>query len=138
MTKERKIAITIWHELRELIETGKIECEDDLLNYKKSLCADFGVNWMHGCWFCQYVRRDYKRHGDLWEGTGKGISQQGCELCPLAKNNPEYKKENDYDCGCTCNNAPFDYVLDPDDKYPTSLKLKGCDDIIKALGGENG
>lgn len=144
MTKERKIAIKMWEEIKQRILTDSLPCV--AFNQSKRLIAKaYGVStpwekvcslqWDNTCWFCQYVRRDYGRFGDFWEGNGKGLGEEGCNFCPLAKAHPQYDPSDArHDCGCMLPDAP--YCVASNIFHSKEERAAACDTIIKALKGE--
>ena len=147
MTKERKIAIKIWEDIKQRILADNLP--SPAFHHSKKLIAEAyavsdvsfdtscSISWDNVCWFCQYVRRDYKRFGDYWEGTGKGkgLGEEGCNFCPLAKAHPLYDPSDaQHDCGCLLPNSPYAIVCN----FFSSKKERAsaCDIIIKALKGE--
>ena len=144
MTKERKIAIKIWEDIKQGILNDTLtrrmfsENKADIARkYGVSSYAPDCIRWDNDCWFCQYVRRDYKRFGDFWEGTGKakGLGEEGCNLCPLAKAHPLYDPSDaEHDCGCMLPNSP--YRIARNIFHTNEERAAACDLIIKALKGE--
>lgn len=142
MTKERKIAIKIWEEIKQRILTDTLPSQ--MLHVSKVLIAreydvssdtSCSIRWDNVCWFCQYVRRDYKRFGDYQEGTGKGLGEEGCNFCPLAKAHPLYDPSDaSHDCGCFLHGSPYKIVSSI--YRPKEERAAACDIIIKALKGE--
>lgn len=69
MTKERKLAIQMWQNIRDMIsEFDKLVCIDILL-YKDTFCAEHRLWWSWNCLFCQYM--------------------PGCSKCPLVHCGPD-------------------------------------------------
>lgn len=142
MTKERKLAVKIWEEIKQRILTDTLPAL--MLHTSKMLIAEaYGVSsdtscsirWDNACWFCQYVRRDYKHFGDFWEGTGKGLGEEGCNFCPLAKAHPLYDSSDaQHDCGCNLFGSPYHIVCGI--YRSKEERAAACDIIIKALKGE--
>ena len=146
MTKERKLAIKMWEDIKQRILTDTIPRPNESFNLNKAIIAqEHGVSmdtscnirWASNCWFCQYVRRDYNRFGDFWEGTGKGkgLGEEGCNFCPLAKAHPQYDPSDaQRDCACILPGAPFNIICHI--HSPKEERAAACDIIIKALKGE--
>lgn len=142
MTKERKIAIKMWEEIKQRILTDTLPSQ--MFYTSKTLIAEeydvssdtsCSIKWDNICWFCQYVRRDYKHFGDYWEGTGKGLGEEGCNFCPLAKAHPWYDPSDaHHDCGCNLFGSP--YRIASNLYRPKEERAAACDVIIKALKGE--
>lgn len=144
MTKERKLAIKMWEDIKQRILTDTLPRPTESFYLNKMVIAkEHGVSWDNSCsikwdnacWFCQYVRRDYKHFGDYWEDTGKGLGEEGCNHCPLAKAHPQYDPSDaQHDCGCDLFGAPFYIVCS---RYRSKEeRAAACDIIIKALKGE--
>ena len=113
MTKERRLAIEIWEQIvRELEnENRKAELFVVVNNVKRVYCLSNNLNWKHNCWFCQYVRRDYrpmKSREDISKWSN------GCQKCPLYKEKADIL--DDGDCGCTTReNTLWKQVVDDGD-----------------------
>ena len=138
MTKERKIAIKIWEELKQMILDDTLPSELFFVVKGKLASNKYNMSWTDSCWFCQYVRREYDRFGDFWEKTGKakGLGEEGCNLCPLAKAHPAYNPSDaGKDCGCILAGAPWRIVSN--NCRPKEERAAACDIIIKALKGEH-
>ena len=146
MTKERKLAIKMWEDIKQRILTDTLPRRTESFYLNKMLIAkeygvswdnSCGIKWDNACWFCQYGRRDYKNVGDYWEGVGKGkgLGEEGCNLCPLAKAHPQYDPSDaQHDCGCELFGSPFYIVCS---RYRSKEeRAAACDLIIKALKGE--
>lgn len=138
MTKERKLAIKIWEDIKQRILAGEFDRVFSFYMRKAEIVhTEYHIDWMDSCWFCQYVRRDYNRFGDYWEhtGKGKGLGEEGCNLCPLAKAHPKYNPSDaEQDCGCMLVGSPWHTLCKR--HASRKKKAKACDLIIKALKGE--
>ena len=55
MTKERKLAIQMWQEIKNEIANNPNFSNRDIVNYKNEFCAKHNLFWGDGCWFCQYI-----------------------------------------------------------------------------------
>lgn len=65
MTRERKIAIQMWEEVKEqLPQWSGLHIASCLRYFKHQFCNRHDVNWTCDCWFCQYMHEE-------------------CECCPL-------------------------------------------------------
>jgi hypothetical protein len=137
MTKERKIAIKIWEDIKQRILADNLP-SIAFFKSKRLITEAYGVSpgkWDSNCWFCQYVRRDYEHFWDYWEGTGKGLGEEGCNFCPLAKAHPLYNPSDaQHDCGCMLPGAPYNIASNM--FCPKEERAAACDKIIKALKGE--
>lgn len=131
MTKERRLAIEMWEKIVGELEK-KNEAESTcyiICDTKRDFCLSNNLHWENDCWFCQYVRHDYRPMK-----SRKHIPQtyNGCQRCPL------YKEEADThgndDCGCDCgqrNNTLWKRVVLDDD---TSAAKR----ILELLKGGHG
>ena len=119
MTRERKLAIQMWEEIRVHIRDVKRVKDinrEYIARFKYAFCAEHEVSWMHGCWFCKYVRYHDKAHGE------------GCQRCPLSDGHKG--AIIGYDSGC-CENA-YNRVLNAKQR---KTRLEACDEIIRILNG---
>ena len=57
MTKERKLAIQMWKNIRRYIKRGRLRRRDSLRDYKYNFCEKKKLHWEHDCWFCNYIER---------------------------------------------------------------------------------
>lgn len=76
MTKERKAAIRQW----EYIVGQLMQGRPFTTEMKK---ASTPYEWKHGCWFCQYVRKDYRE--SLKSRKYIPYNSNRCTKCPLYK-----------------------------------------------------
>lgn len=119
MTKERRLAIQMWEEIKKAIIDAKRPSDIDcctVTKLKHKFCVINELNWMHGCWFCKYVRYHDKIHGE------------GCQRCPLSDGHKG--AIIGYDSGCL-RNAYYRVIHTRTRK----AKLKACDEIIRILNG---
>lgn len=86
MTKERRLAIQMWEEILQ-------KQPRYIVVYKDGFCGEHALNWQHSCWFCQYVRKDYR---DLPSREDILYEHNGCQKCPIYK----YNKCIGDECGC--------------------------------------
>ena len=63
MTRERKLAIQMWEEVKRQLPGWNYEIAVMLKTLKDNFCFHNGLSWKWDCWFCQYVHN--------------------CEKCPL-------------------------------------------------------
>ncbi len=123
MTKERKLAIQMWNEIKKLISKNELSDFCSISDFKLKFCKEHNLGWTSNCWFCQYV---------------------GCTRCPLLKNPKKYY-HNDRKMACVdywiLSNQRLDmklkYIDDSNFEIKMSLRLKSCDNIIKVLQGKN-
>lgn len=119
MTKERRLAIQMWYEIRARIRDVKRPSNMDGLavaQIKHKFAVDHHLQWEYGCYFCEYVRYHDEIHGE------------GCQRCPLSDGSAD--AINGYKSGC-CKNAYHRVV----DGQMRKTKLEACDEIISALKG---
>lgn len=119
MTKERRLAIQMWEEIKEAIrETKRIKFIDSMFiaSAKETFAKEHNINWAHDCWFCTYVRYHDILHGE------------GCQRCPLSDGSKGAIIGETTGCG---RNA-FNRVLGAKQR---KTKLKACDEIIRILNG---
>lgn len=60
MTKERKLAIKMWEEIKERIPKWQktsyaIPISERVVRYKRDFCIKHDLSWMMNCWFCAYI-----------------------------------------------------------------------------------
>ena len=123
MTKERKLAIQIWTEIKEHILHSEHPVSGDGVLYRKTaLNTRYNVYWNYGCWFCHYIRTP--------DVPYDGYS--GCERCPLFK----YAKQQRGACGCDVGNRRAPYALLMSNATDNKTKVEACDIIIAALKGK--
>lgn len=116
MTKERKIAITMWKYIRDnydkyfeymsaCVEEG-YEGEDALCYLKNKFLEDKDVNWAMHCWFCEYIGL-----------RSRTFNTYRCKLCPLK----------------SCTTGPYHMITQgaTQEQY-----IEACNQIIEALGGD--
>lgn len=119
MTRERRLAIQMWEEIKCAIinaeKPSDIDCST-VTELKYKFCTIHKLKWNHCCWFCKYVRYHDKIHGE------------GCQRCPLSDGHKAAILG--FDSGC-CKNA-YDRVLNARQR---KTKLKACDEIIRILNG---
>ena len=121
MTRERRLAIQMWEEIKyAIIKAKRIKDinHEFVSQFKYAFCSAHEVSWMWGCWFCQYVRYRDDLHGE------------GCQRCPLSDGHRGAIVG--YDSGC-CKNAYY-RVLHA--RY-RKTRLEACDEIILALNGRS-
>ena len=99
MTKERKLAIQMWEEIVEALEQGKRDTKyarPIVSVIKQAFCEKHNLKWENNCWFCQYIRHDYRPMD-----TRKHISRywNGCQHCPLYHEHEDIMRNDE--CGCT-------------------------------------
>ena len=55
MTKERRLAIKMWKDIRDMISTSDKLLSASVINYKEIFCKERKLKWFNNCWFCQYI-----------------------------------------------------------------------------------
>jgi hypothetical protein len=78
MTKERKLAIEMWTNIRGMLSASDGRLPEDLVSYKDMFCREHSLKWENSCWFCQYI--DY------------------CNKCPLTSCGTDSYYDNVRDC----------------------------------------
>lgn len=99
MTKERRLAIQMWEQIVEALEQGKHDTKyarPIAQVIKEAFCEEHNLEWKHGCWFCQYVRHDYRYR--LPSRRYIDSHYNGCQKCPLYKEGKGIFEDDD--CGC--------------------------------------
>lgn len=56
MTRERKLAIQMWEEVKKQLPGWGYEPVVELKTLKDNFCLQNGLTWKWDCWFCQYFR----------------------------------------------------------------------------------
>jgi len=126
MTKERKIAIKIWEEIKAFIQSSPQDVpSNSFLSIKRSITRRYGKYWSCDCWFCHYVRKLIR------DDNGHPIDE-GCDKCPLHK----LAHAAPGDCGCSPDLMQSPYARFINDYTDNGVKAEACDMIIKALKGE--
>ena len=119
MTKERRLAIQMWEEIRAHIrDVPKLSFVDlwRVADWKRQFCLEHELSWMHNCWLCQYVRYRDTLHGE------------GCQRCPLSDGHEE--AIIGLESGCYKN--AYHRVIHARTR---KAKLTACDEIIHILNG---
>lgn len=102
MTKERRLAIKMWEQIVEALEQGKHDpryARPIVFEIKEDFSEKHHLMWKASCWFCQYVRHDW-RYG-MASRVELDEHWNGCQKCPLYKESKD-SLGLDYDeCGCT-------------------------------------
>ena len=55
MTKERKLAIQMWQEIKDKITDNSNFTTRDICIYKEAFCRKHNLFWKCNCWFCEYT-----------------------------------------------------------------------------------
>ena len=55
MTKERRLAIQMWTNIRNMLSASDVCTRSDIVAYKLSFCTRYDLNWKCNCWFCMYM-----------------------------------------------------------------------------------
>lgn len=126
MTKERKIAIKIWEEIKAFIlSSPQAITSSSFIHMKHSTTRKYGMHWNCSCWFCHYIRKIVRDD----EGF---MVDEGCNKCPLHK----LAHAAPGDCGCDIDLVQAPYARLLSDYTDNGIKAEACDIIIKALKGE--
>lgn len=56
MTKERKLGIEMWTNIRGMLSASDGQIPESISYYKEMFCVEHGLEWTGSCWFCQYIR----------------------------------------------------------------------------------
>lgn len=118
MTKERSLAIQMWEEILE-----HQPCT--VFIYKDRFCSEHRLSWTYGCWFCEYVRQDFRLN--LLSRLDIPEDFNGCQKCPIYKYN---KCEGD---ACGCEGGIFEQACKASDVFRRKEATKI---IIRLLKGE--
>ena len=106
MTRERRLAIEMWEQIVKALENGEHSsryARPIVSHIKDVFCEEHQLDWKCGCWFCQYVRHDWRY--DMVSRVGLDEHWNGCQKCPLYKEQKD-SLGLDYDeCGCTAEKA---------------------------------
>lgn len=118
MTKERRLAIQMWEEIAE-------QQPSSISVYKKGFCKEHYLNWRNECWFCQYVRQDYRY--DLPSRRHIVWVKNECQKCPIYK----YNGCTGDQCGCSQGLYP-QALMGPD----VAKRREAAEIIVRLLKGE--
>lgn len=86
MTKERKLAIKMWEEIKERIPkwqktSYKVPISERVIHYKRDFCVKYDLPWSVNCWFCTYIMYcDYCPLHDCGEGVYRSIVDDSSPL----------------------------------------------------------
>lgn len=136
MTKERRLAIEMWKDMRELVSQGRIKDGWKMLEAKLTWLEERGINWYHECWFCTYFRKDIEDKEDCFDEEEEEEEEDCFDAeeeaitsmtpkCPLNRYHP-------FRCGGRCKQ----YAIACTPKCTMEQRLEAVDNIIKALKGE--
>lgn len=127
MTKESRLAIEQW---TQIVASLEMKQPIAIAIIKAHFCRSNQLAWEYSCWFCQYVRQDYR--DSLKSREDIDISYNGCHKCPLYKyikvrSNLSYSEDS---CGCDAGlSSLYRQVVEMQDVYAARL-------ILRALKGE--
>lgn len=93
MTRERRLAIQMWEEIATEWEKGSIA---SLGTLQARFCRMNDLNWNCDCWFCQYVRKDFR--SGLPSRHHIDSRTNGCQECPIYRDSPDARGDM---CGCS-------------------------------------
>jgi hypothetical protein len=117
MTRERKLAIQMWEEIKDKIKSDNISM-DEIREMKYKFTFEHNLGWLHSCYFCEYIRCE--RFYDT-------LDLQGCQKCPIAKPISRICLNK---CGCGTFST---YSVIINKRYPKFIRVMACNKIIKAL-----
>lgn len=128
MTKERRAAIRQWEYI-----VGQLKHGTPFTPTMKELATPY--TWRHTCWFCQYVRKDYRCYLKSRENIPVVIN--GCEKCPLYKYEKnrlekEGKAVPENKCGCDGYNGYYSLF----GQVTRLNSMKAAEKILAMLKGE--
>ncbi len=129
MTRERRLAIQMWEEICA-------NPHSHINAIKERFCEEHSLDWKHGCWFCQYVRKDYRVHLKSRHDIDPAIN--ACEACPLYKWFASRNLVSQNFCGCTIDADTLfkraDTLYKRTEEGDVVEEARGL--ILKALKGE--
>ena len=138
MTKERKLAIEMWQDIREKISNGTIHTGIAMYDFKLDWLKAHNIDWYDGCWLCHYFRkaREDEEYADEDEEYADEDEEYAREeestkypsktpKCPLNRYRPS-----------RCDGYCVQYAIACKPKYSMKQRLAAIDNIIKALKGE--
>lgn len=99
MTRERRLAIQMWKDIRDMLMHNDVVTSRDIVKYKQTFCVSHGLYWTNNCWFCKYI--------------------PSCGECMLG----------------SCKSGG-DYYIVKNSWLRHDIRVKACNNIIRALGGE--
>lgn len=119
MTRERRLAIQMWEEIKyAIIKAERVKDIDGsaVRRMKSIFCFNHNLRWFENCWLCHYVRYHDELHGE------------GCQRCPLSDGH----KEAIIGVESGCYKNAYNRVIHAQTR---NAKLKACDEIIRILNG---
>lgn len=118
MTRERKLAIKMWEEVKkqlpEWYEENQGDIVADLKYFKATFCFQNNLRWKYNCWFCQYIRLEQNKSTE-WN------KHLECTKCPLRS--------------CNHRNPLTAWARLVDEDNSLEIRIAACDEIIAALKG---
>ena len=125
MTKERKAAVRQWEYI-----VGQLKQGATFTPTMKELATPY--TWKHTCWFCQYVRKDYRESLKSRCNIPRNVNR--CTKCPLYKYavsmlRKEGKVIPKNMCGCDNKYALFGLVV-------RFSSIEAAEKILAMLKGE--
>ena len=130
MTRERRLAIELWKQIVKTCEKSSIV---DIPGIKESFCTKHQLKWKNNCWFCQYVRKDYRF--ELDSRSKISLNANCCFKCPLYKYSKKQYDWGDWEdnCGCSSYDA---YTWSLWERVSFSGDAEAAKLILRALKGE--
>lgn len=130
MTKERRLAIEMWEQIEAGIKDGTLRTGVAIDRAKSRFCDENDLEWKCECWFCQYIRKDFRQ--GLPSRENVDVRANCCYECPLYKYLASQHALRLDECGCQTDSSEtslYARVL-----YQTDVEAVEL--IIKALKGE--
>jgi hypothetical protein len=129
MTKERRLAIQMWEQIVTGIKNGTLRVGPAIDRFKTRFCDEHKLDWKIDCWFCQYIRKDFR--SNLPSRKNVKVWTNGCRECPLYKYLEAQQTLGYNECGCQAaiNTSLYARVL-------YQLDVEAAELIVKALKGE--
>lgn len=120
MTRERRLAVQQWEEIYK-------SSAQNIADVKASFCEEHDLQWKHNCWFCQYVRKDWRNY--LKSRSNIDLGANACQKCPLYKWYAARHETPEDFCGCDTNFNTIYTGVCRGDKEAVLL-------VLRALKGE--
>lgn len=134
MTRERRLAILMWEEIKDYIKENDLKgvrtTLAEIFNYKCNFMKKHNVDWINGCYLCNYIKpleEDYEIK---------------CQKCPLYKSSNYFIKNKEKGCidFYLLSNQAFGVkkkFLKSENEIKKEIRLQACENIINILRGKN-
>lgn len=98
MTKERRLDIEMWEQIVNTLANGdKTKSASDIvIHIKNDFSEKHHLMWKANCWFCQYVRHDWRNNMPSRMNISDDVN--GCQCCPLYKERKDILNYDDGGC----------------------------------------